>query len=52
MILSVGMFRPCPKEFFKAHKTGVKSKSVGIGISSIKGLYDIDNELREGLKEK
>jgi transposase len=48
-ITHVGCFAHGRRKFFEAQKTGVHTKSAAIGIKYIKGLYEIDKELRERL---
>jgi transposase len=40
-IIHVGCFANARRKFFEARKTGVHAKSAAIGISHIKGLYEI-----------
>jgi transposase len=49
-IIHAGCFAHGRRKFFEAQKNGVQAKSAAIGIKYIKGLYDINNELREQLK--
>ena len=49
-IIHVGCFTHARRKFFEAQKTGVHGKPAATGISSIKGLYGIDNELRGKLE--
>jgi transposase len=48
-IIHVGCFAHARRKFFEAQKTGGHAKSAAIGINYIKGLYEIDHELRERL---
>jgi hypothetical protein len=48
----VGCFAHARRKFFEAQKSVARAKPAATGIQYIKGLYDIDSELRKQLAEK
>jgi transposase len=48
----VGCFAHARRKFFEAQKGGSRAKPAATGVQYIKGLYDIDSELRKQLTEK
>jgi transposase len=51
-ITHVGCFAHARRKFFEAQTGGSRAKPAATGIQYIKGLYDIDSELRKQLTEK
>ena len=51
-IIHVGCFAHARRKFFEAAKVSKDGRSAQEGIKHIRHLYDIEDELREGLKDK
>jgi transposase len=49
-IIHVGCFSHARRKFFEAQKSGVAAKSAAVGITYIRQLYEIENELRGKLQ--